>query len=181
MTIPPGAVPDSTAIVFTYQKNGKALSFTADKFPADFDDSYKYVKREDKVMRKGNATPAIRDFALQTVSGNDTTSALLAEPGDHVFLFVKDGFEKGDWVARAAAINNKAWEKGMMTFLVTNLMPDELVKSVPELVMFTPLRSDGTAIKTAARHNPTLFVINKGTVIKKWSAADFEEAEEYFQ
>ncbi len=95
MKIPPGAIPDSTVIMFTYEKNGTQSSFTAENFPADFDDTYKFVKREDQVVRKGTATPAIRDFALQTNSGNDTTQALLTEPGRKLFLFVKDNYEAG--------------------------------------------------------------------------------------
>ena len=49
-------------------------------FPADYDEAtYKFVKRYDKVVRKGNAAPAIKDFSLQTLFGNDTTKALLNE------------------------------------------------------------------------------------------------------
>ena len=41
------------------------------------------------------------------------------------------------------------------------------------------LKTDGTAIKTAARYNPTLFLIKDGTIMKKWSAVDFDEALRY--
>src|SRR5579871_6455810 len=33
---PPGAIPDSTVISFVYNKSGKEIEFTADKFPKDF-------------------------------------------------------------------------------------------------------------------------------------------------
>ncbi len=111
MKMPAGAIPDSTVILFTYEKNGKQSSFTADNFPADFDDSYKFVKREDKVVRKGTATPAIRDFSLQTLNGTDTTLALLNEPGTKLFFFIKDGYKNGDWQALAEIIAKKASEK----------------------------------------------------------------------
>ena len=39
-----------------------------------------------------------------------------------------------------------------------------------------PLRSDVTAIKTAARTNPTLYLIKQGTIINKWGYADFDQA-----
>jgi hypothetical protein len=39
-----------------------------------------------------------------------------------------------------------------------------------------PLRSDVTAIKTAARTNPTLYLVKQGTIINKWGVADFELA-----
>jgi uncharacterized membrane protein YphA (DoxX/SURF4 family) len=90
MKVPPGAVPDSTVISFIYQKNGKQMEFTADKFPADFDDSYHFVKRYDKLIRKGNAEPLIKDFNLVTESGNDTTLSLLESPGYKIFIFAKE-------------------------------------------------------------------------------------------
>ena len=108
MRIPAGAIPDSTVIVFTYEKNGKESSFTTENFPADFDDSYKFVKREDKVVRKGTAVPAIRDFSLQTTSGTDTTQALLTEPGTKIFLFLKDGYLPGEWIEQMEMIINEA-------------------------------------------------------------------------
>jgi uncharacterized membrane protein YphA (DoxX/SURF4 family) len=174
MKAPAGAIPDSTVIMFTYTKNGKESSFTADNFPADFDDSYVFVKREDKVVRKGNATPAIRDFSLQTYSGNDTTLSLLNEPGNKMFLFVKDGYKPGEWMPVMEMIIAQAAEKDVKGFMVTNLdiSPDR-EGFLPQLL---PLRADGTAIKTAARYNPTLFLINNGTIIGKWSAVDFDKA-----
>ena len=38
------------------------------------------------------------------------------------------------------------------------------------------LSCDVTAIKTAARANPTLYLIKKGIIINKWSYADFERS-----
>jgi uncharacterized membrane protein YphA (DoxX/SURF4 family) len=171
---PAGSIPDSTVIVFTYEKGGKQFNFTAEEFPADFDDSYVFVKREDKIVRKGNAVPPIRDFALQTLDGNDTTVALLNEPGRKLFLFVKDGYKQGNWTNVLNMVINSAEEKGIKGFLVTNLEVEKENRTFfPELF---PLRSDGTAIKTAARYNPTLFLINAGTIEEKWSAVDLERA-----
>lgn len=179
MKIPPGAIPDSTVIMFTYEKNGTQSSFTTENFPSDFDDSYKFVKREDKVVRQGTAVPAIRDFALQTTSGNDTTEALLNEPGRKIFLFLKDGYKPGEWIEKMDMIVNQAAQKNVKGFIVSNLeIATDRAGFFPQL---TPLRSDGTAMKTAARYNPVLFVIDQGTIIKKWSATDFDEALRYFQ
>lgn len=178
MKIPAGAIPDSTVIVFTYEKNGKESSFTTENFPADFDDSYKFVKREDKVVRKGTAVPAIRDFSLQTASGTDTTQALLTEPGTKIFLFLKDGYLPGKWIEEMDMIISEASQKNIKGFLVTNLdVADNRQGFMPQL---QTLKTDGTAIKTAARYNPTLFLIKDGTILKKWSAVDFREALRYF-
>src|SRR5690606_12465274 len=80
MKIPVGAVPDSTVITFIYDYKGAQIEFTADEFPDDFnDDEYTYVGRYDKIIRKGNAVPPIKDFSLLAPSGNDTTEMLLSE------------------------------------------------------------------------------------------------------
>ena len=177
MKIPAGAIPDSTVIMFTYEKNGKQSSFTTENFPADFDDSYKFVKREDKVVRKGTAVAAIRDFSLQTNSGTDTTQALLTEPGTKIFLFLKDGYKPDEWLEKMDIIINETTRKNIKGFLVTNLdVEDNRQGFMPQL---QTLKTDGTAIKTAARYNPTLFLIKDGTIMKKWSAVDFDEALRY--
>src|ERR1044072_5723977 len=44
MQAPPGSIPDSTVITFVYKKAGKPVKFTADIFPADYDEAtYKFV------------------------------------------------------------------------------------------------------------------------------------------
>ena len=57
-------------------------------------------------------------------------------------------------------------------------MPIENLRKDPPDVFyaFMPLRCDATAIKTAARANPALFLVKKGTIINKWSYADLENA-----
>ncbi len=42
--------------------------------------------------------------------------------------------------------------------------------------MLLPLRCDPIVIKTAARANPTLVLMKKGTVLRKWSYADLDKA-----
>ena len=51
------------------------MEYTADQLPADLDSSYTFIKRYDKLIRKGNAEPEIKDFSLISESGNDSTSA----------------------------------------------------------------------------------------------------------
>lgn len=97
MKAPAGAIPDSTVITMVYQKNGKEIEFNASQFPADFDDSYKFIKRYDKLVRKGNAEPPIKDFTLMTLAGADTTQDVLAAKGYKLFLFTKGLEPDGDW------------------------------------------------------------------------------------
>jgi uncharacterized membrane protein YphA (DoxX/SURF4 family) len=175
---PPGSIPDSTVISFVYQKAGKEVEFTADAFPDDFDESvYKFVKRYDKVVRKGNASPAIKDFVLQTFFNNDTTQALLNTDEYQLYLFVKNGYKTGEWTSALSLVMRSANQKHMQGYLVTNLPMETLRQHPPDaFYAFTPLRCDATAIKTAARANPTLFLIKNGTILNKWSYADLDQA-----
>lgn len=179
MQAPPGSVPDSTVISFVYEKAGKQVEFTADNFPADYDEAtYKFIKRYDKVVRKGNASPAIKDFSLQTVFGNDTTQALLNEDKYQLYLFLKNGYTtSGEWPGVLSMIMKSAEKKHIQGFMVTNVAIETLRQNPPDVFYaFMPLRCDFTAIKTAARTNPALFLIKKGTILNKWSYADFEQA-----
>lgn len=178
MKTPPGAIPDSTVISFVYTKAGKEVEFTAESFPEDFNDSlYTFVKRYDKVVRKGNAQPAIMDFSLTTIYGNDTTQALLNEDREQIYLFLKDGLKAGNWTDELSAVVSAAQSKNVDRYIVTNLPFDVLLQQPKEIwTGFTPLQCDGVAIKTAARTNPMLMLVKKGTIINKWSYFDLETA-----
>jgi uncharacterized membrane protein YphA (DoxX/SURF4 family) len=179
MKPPPGAIPDSTVITFVYKKDNKEIEFTADKFPADFGESYKFIKRYDKLVRKGNAEAAIKDFSLQTLYGNDTTQALLNQKGYYIFVFAKE-----------VAKTNPSWNKEFdvaLTFTKLKNIPVFFVTANSSQVQaylqkngldnaVTILQCDATAIKTAARVDPTMYLLKKGTILNKWSYAEFEEA-----
>ena len=179
MKPPPGSIPDSTVISFIYNKGGKEIEFASDKFPADFDESYKFVKRYDKLIRKGNAEPAIKDFSLITASGNDTTLDLLKQRGYSLLLMTMDLPETNPpWNREFAAILSLAKMKNMIIFFVTANVSDAVnYFQKNELTDHAEiLQCDVTAIKTAARVNPTLFLLKQGTIINKWSYADFENS-----
>jgi uncharacterized membrane protein YphA (DoxX/SURF4 family) len=178
MKAPPGSIPDSTVINFVYKKDGKEVEFTADSFPEDFDDSiYTFVKRYDKVVRKGNASPKIKDFSLKTYWGNDTTQALLSEDRYQLYLFVKDGYHTERWPAIMNLVISAAQDRHIEPFLVTSI-PFETLKENPLKVFtfMTPLACDAVAIKTAARANPTLLLVKNGTILGKWAYPDLDRA-----
>lgn len=175
MQIPAGARPDSTVISFVYLKDGNEVEFTADQFPEDFDDdTYSFVRRYDKIIRKGNAAPPIKDFSLFTPAGTDTTQALLAQDSYQVYLFMKDDFKTGDWSPVLNRVVQAASAKSIPSFLVSNIsIPANQIQPAGLI----PLRCDAVAIKTAARANPTLYLIRGGVIIDKWSYADLQQAE----
>src|SRR5882724_1013712 len=179
MKPPRGAIPDSTVITFVYEKSGQKTEFTADKFPSDFGDSYKFITRYDKLIRKGNAEAAIKDFTLVTAGGTDTTQDLLQEKGYKLFLFTR-GFEEDspDWNKAFNVIFTMARAKKIPVLFVTGDYDNVTTWADKQGIGkdITVLKCDATAIKTAARANPTLYLIKKGFILNKWSYADFELA-----
>jgi uncharacterized membrane protein YphA (DoxX/SURF4 family) len=181
MKVPPGAIPDSTVITFVYNKQGKNIEFTSDSFPDDFDDSlYHFVKRYDKLVRKGNAEPAVKDFSLTTMNDNDTTQALLDAEGYSALLFVKNDIEHaGEWLTAVAGLRSNLLAPKNIPFYVISsnvTLADQYFNHNREPVKATILKCDFVAIKTAARANPTLYLLKKGVIVNKWSYADFDKA-----
>jgi len=182
MKVPAGAVPDSSVITFVYNKQGKQVEFTADKFPEDFDDSlYHFVRRYDKLIREGNAQPAIKDFVLTSLDGTDSTQAILNQKGTMLFLFVKDDMNsnydrKENQQLREIAAYAKT--KSIPLYLITNTREAmaEFASATKDSV--TTFLCDAVAIKTAARANPTLYMLKDAVIQGKWAYADFGKAAE---
>ena len=180
MQMPANAVPDSTVINFVYKKDGKDVSFTADNFPADFDDStYTFVKREDKIIRPGkNNIPAIRSFTFSDKNGVEMGQAILDSP--HIFLlFVEDmsqplskwqqGFERFYEIAKA---------QNIPVYLITSTRSaTEAAIANTSFKEIPVLDGDRVLIRAAARVIPTLFQLKKGTITGKWSFRQFAKAQ----
>jgi len=178
MQIPAGAIPDSTVINFVYQKDGKEVEFDAEHFPEDFNDStYTFIKRYDKVVRKGNAEPPIKDFVIMTPSGVDTTAAILSDPREMLVLFVRkpeDGAK--DWIASFQEIVNYAKTNERPLIAITPAF-EELNTLFAEFKIDIPVfKSDLVAVKTAARSNPTIYKLQQGVILNKWGRADLLKA-----
>ncbi len=180
MKPPPGSIPDSVVITFVYKKEGKEVEFTADKFPADFNDSiYKFDRRSQKVVRKGNAIPAIRDFVLKDSSGTDQTQAYLALPGKKLLLFVRD--VPTDLAKHAAALNMvySAARQLNADVSVVTASPEDTRESFDKIFAGKQLNyfiCDVVAVKTASRSSITIYFLDNATIVNKWSYQDADEA-----
>ena len=169
MKIPAGALPDSFAIRFVYEKGGKQFEFAPSDLPADLD-SYNYVSRTDKLIRKGNAEPPIKGFSLSGITDEDSTSIVLSQPYA-VILFCEDfSTPFSAWKDDFAKLHAAAKAKNIPVYAVTNRM-DEAIKnfagtSFADVPLF---KCDYTAIRTAARTNPTIYLLKEGTIVDKQS------------
>lgn len=167
MKTPPGALPDSFAIRFVYEKDGQQFEFAPAELPADLD-NYNYVSRTDKLIRKGNAEPAIKGFALTGITDEDSTSIVLSDP--YAVIVFCENFDKpfSDWQDELGKIYETANAKNIPVYAVTSRR-DEAVShfastSFANIPVFV---CDYTAIRTAARTNPCFYLLKEGTIIEK--------------
>ncbi len=164
MKTPEGAIPDSFSIVFTYKKNGQQLEFDQTHFPADFDSTYTYVDRKDKLVKKGNGLVAkILDFSLQTLSGIDTTNDVLSRATPYLLVMAREMDNSNDWSAGFARITELAQKKNLPVLLVTA----DADKAVTLFPTATIVKCDATVLKTAARVTPTYFIMQGAGILSK--------------
>lgn len=169
MKPPPNAIPDSMAIQFVYERGGKKVEFMADNLPADLA-TYKFVERKDKLIRKGNAEPAIKGFALSGRTDVDSTNSVLALP-NAVLYFYENGNGMPDVIKEnLMTVYKAASAKHIPVYVVTtslNRIQHRFEgESLPGLQFF---KIDFTAFRTAARTNPCIYFLQNGTVKNKQS------------
>jgi len=170
--MPADAIPDSTVISFVYEKAGKKVEFTADNFPGDFKvPPYKFVKRYDKIVRKGkNNEPPIKGFTLLTASGGDSTDMVLSQP-ECILLFCENFATPVNlWQHNFQEILSAAKPKMIPVYIVTaNRKEGDIALANTPFHDVPVMECDYTAIRTAARTNPCLYLLKRGTIVNKWS------------
>jgi hypothetical protein len=176
--MPANAVPDSIVMTFVYEKQGQKVEFTADKFPDDFNDSlYKFIDRYDKLVRKGkNNEPPIRGFSLN-YDKNDFTEMVLSIPYAILLFEDKPASNLTKWEKQFKEIKQRADERNIPLFVVTTAAEDLKKQRNNDFwndqIIFS---CDFTAIRTAARATPTIYLLKQGIVDGKWSYPNFDDA-----
>lgn len=172
--MPADAIPDKYDYVFTYEKNGEKKDFPMTALP---DSTWKFADRKQILVQKGkNNIPLINDFSLTSEDGADVTASVLNEPGEYYLLFLKEvPANTESWIKELQSIA-ASQSKGRKLYVVTGQRKgvEDLLKQ-HQISVEGVVTCDVTSIKTAARVNPTIFLM-KGPVIQgKWSWADFDE------
>jgi len=166
MRVPAGAVADSFAITFRYQHAGKVVEFDAEHFPADFDSTYQYVDRYDKLVRRGNAIPKITDFSLKTTEGTDSTQELLNSQQKYVLVLFKNFDHYNNHKEGLATVIKAAHAIGIAVMIASPQAPQALNLQTGADQLF---ELDAVVEKTAARADPTYFLMQGDLVLEKRS------------
>lgn len=174
MKPPPNAVPDSFAISFVYARDGKTFDFSPQNLPADLS-TYKFVERKDKLVRKGNAEPAIKGFALSGVTDVDSTNIVLAQPKAVLYFYETKGFVPKSVQQNLSAVYAAASAKQIPVYVATTALASLRngfeyngfnTGAMAGLQLF---KIDFTAFRTAARTNPCIYLLQNGTIKDKQS------------
>ncbi len=177
--MPANAIPDKYEYSFVYEKDG-----VQKEFASSADSTWKFVDRKQKLVQKGsNNIPVINDFSLSTSSGTDSTDAILNTAGEYYLMYIKDleGYPT-HWEGDIDFIKN-ASAKGKKLYIVTSQVEkikEHFSKSTSLASNFASLQflsCDATVLKTVARVNPTLYLMNGPVVKQKWSWTAFKDVE----
>jgi uncharacterized membrane protein YphA (DoxX/SURF4 family) len=175
MKPPVGAVNDSILITTKYKKAGKEIEILGDNFPADFDSTYEFIEgsQVQKIIRKGNNAPKIANFSLTTFDNVDTTHAVLNSGQKYVMIFVKE-FKKASDISEQLnmPVLQDLQKKGLPVFIVTSDVEGAAILVIKDV---TFLKCDATELKTAARVNPTYFLMQGATIVNKLAAVDADK------
>ena len=169
---PADATYDKFAYTYFYKKANEEKDFDYGKQPDStwiLDTARQPNKR---LIQQGNGKVAlINDFSFNTESGNDTTEAILSQPGESYLLFAKDFDKKNDtWYKDFTPFySNKTPAVYLITSDVTTANE---IFNIPGAFKLPVFSCDMTAIKTAARVNPTLFLMKGPVIQNKWSWED---------
>lgn len=172
MEIPEGAPRSEYAMVFLYKVNGVEKEFTdkeLDKIPADAE----FIDRKDKLIKEGYVPP-IHDFTLE-LNGEDQTETLLNAP--KVIMLISYDLNKASDKGLAAlkSFAEKAQQKGYKVIGATASGSDVIEKKKSEHgLTFDYYFCDATTLKTIERANPSIVVLNNGTIIQKAHWNDIE-------
>ena len=178
MKPPPGSRPDSVVIKYVYEKEGKRYEWAATELPADFN-TYKYIDRIDKVVRKGNADPAIKGFSLIGLSGEDSTQVVLNQ-GKAILVYALD-FKDNDWIKKKKGLVTSAQSAGVSLYIVSPNAAEASAAFAAEGIPANFFTTDFTIVRTVARTNPTILFLESGTIKNKFSKNAISKAQAALQ
>lgn len=165
MEIPEGAPKTEVEMIFVYKVNGVNKNFT-EKDLMNIPDGATFVERIDKVISEGYKPP-VHDFTME-LDGSDYKDELLKEP--KLLMFVAYDLGKSDkkGMQILEGLNQKAKTKGYKVIAMTASGPAEIEKAKKDFgYTFDFYFCDGTTLKTIERANPSLVVLNQGTIKQK--------------
>lgn len=125
------------------------------------DSNWKWKETNTKLIKQGTDIPKLPNFSLTTLNGVDSTEAILNYPDTCVLYFVNPGKNK-------KLFNEEFWNKKTKQFPVFVVTGEPASFKENKNRQYQVFTTDGTVLRTAARANPTIYLLKKGTILNKW-------------
>jgi uncharacterized membrane protein YphA (DoxX/SURF4 family) len=172
MEIPEGAPKSVVEMIFIYKVNGVDKEFTENDL-MNLPEGATFVDRKDKVITEGYIPP-IHDFTM-TKDDSDYKDELLQEP--KLMVFVTYDLKRSDaaGMEQLEKLNQKATAKGFKVIALTGSEQKEIEKAKKQFGLAVDFYfCDATTLKTIERANPSIVIIEKGTIKQKVHYNDIE-------
>ena len=173
MEIPEGAPQAVVEMTFIYKVNGVNKEFT-EKDLTNIPQGAEFVDRKDKVISEGYVPP-IHDFTMMK-DGSDYKDELLQEP--KLLMLVTYDLTKSDvdGMQKLETLYKDATAKGYKVIGMTNSSEEEIQKAQKTYnLKFDFYTCDAIALKTIERANPSIVILEKGTVKQKVHYNDIQD------
>lgn len=177
MAIPENAEKSEYEMVFIYKINGVDTEIGYDEVMAgNVPEDAEFVDRKDKLIKQGYVPP-IHDFTIE-LDGSDYTEDMLNEPKLVIFVAynLDKACEKG--LEKLEDFHQKASEKGYKVIAMTS-SDKPVIERVKEKhnQTFDYYFCDATTLKTIERANPSIVVLENGTITDKKHYNDIDKVE----
>ncbi|GIZ08271.1 BT_3928 family protein [Flavobacterium sp. UMI-01] len=165
MEIPEGAPKSVVEMIFIYNVNGQNKEFTENDL-MNLPEGATFVDRKDKIISEGYVPP-IHDFTMEK-EGTDYKDELLQEAKLLVFIAYDLPNASVDGLKKLTSITKVAKQKGYKVIGMTASTPEQITTTQQKYAFdFDFYFCDATTLKTIERANPSLMILNQGTIVQK--------------
>ena len=173
MEIPEGAPKSVVEMIFIYKVNGVDKEFTENDL-MNIPEGAEFIDRKDKVISEGYIPP-IHDFTMDK-DGSDYKEEFLQEPKLLMLVTYDLALANEKGMLKLEKLNQQAKSKGYKVIGMTNSASEEIEKAQKKYgLTFEFYNCDATALKTIERANPSIVVLEKGTVKQKVHYNDIDK------
>lgn len=173
MAFPPDAEQAVVEMIFIYDVNGVHQEFSANEL-TNLPEGAKFVDRKDNIISAGYVPP-IHDFTMEK-DGTDHTSEFLKEP--KLMLFVTYNIEIADakGLQKLENLHQEAIKKGYKV-IGLSASNENLINKVKAdyKLTFDFYFTDATTLKTIERANPSIVILENGTITQKVHHNDIDK------
>lgn len=174
MQLPEGAQKDEYKTTLIYSKDGVNKEFDIQDSPYN-DSTWTFVEQKTELIKKGDV-PAIHDFSIVSMDGEDYTYDILESEGITYIAIMYDLTKtKTHLLSNVDSIYAKAQSENARFIALT--ASSQLVKEFKQEhnIKYDFYLTDPIQLKTIVRANPGIIVLDGSKIIDKYNANNTEK------